>query len=103
MTDALQTALATAVTVYSRSPSVDRQAAGDLVLRALAEAGDALADSQREARDQGQASGIDRVPILGEALTITAHVAGDGLTMVRRAVVRVTGDRREPYWVLAWR
>jgi general secretion pathway protein K len=103
MTDALQGAVSPAVTVYSRSAAVDRQVAGDLVLRALAEAGDTLAESQREARGQGQASGVDRPQVLGEALTITAKVSGDEMAMVRSAVVRVTGDRRVPYWVLAWR
>jgi general secretion pathway protein K len=103
MTDALQAAVSPAVTVYSRSAAVDRQVAGDLVLQSLKEAGDALAGSQADARNQGQASGIDRAPVLGEALTIDASVAGDGVTMQRSAVIRVTGDRRAPYWVLAWR
>jgi general secretion pathway protein K len=103
MTDELQTALSAAVTVYSRNPAVDRQVADDIVLHALEEADDALAGSQRAARSQGQASGIDRAPLLGEALTITATVRSDSMTMIRSAVVRVTGDKRVPYWVLAWR
>ena len=103
MTQDLAASVAPAVTVYSGSPSVDRQVAGDIVLRALEEAGDALAASQRQAREQGQAAGIDRAPILGEALTITASVTTDQVTMTRSATIRVTGDRRVPYWVLAWR
>jgi general secretion pathway protein K len=103
LTDDLQAKLITAVTVYSRSPSVDRQVAGDTVLWALQEAGDGLAQSQREARRQGQAAGIDRAPVLGEALRITAKVSDGQMTTIRSAVIRVTGDRRVPYWVLAWR
>lgn len=103
MTDVLQAALIPAVTVYSRSPSVDRQVAGNSVLRALEEAGDTLAAGQRSARDQGQAAGVDRAPVLGEALRITARVAVDHVTTLRSAVVRQTGDRRVPYWVLSWR
>ena len=99
----MQTRLSLAVTVYTRSPAVDRQVAGDIVLRALEEAGDALAASQREARDAGNASGIDRAPILGEALTITTKAAQGQVTAIRSAVIRLTGDRRIPYWVLAWR
>jgi general secretion pathway protein K len=103
MTDALQAGLVSAVTVYSRNPSVDRQVAGTIVLRALEEAGDTLAASQRAARDKGHASGVDRAPVLGEALRITARVANGQVTVLRTAVIRVTGDRRVPYWVLAWR
>ena len=102
ITDALQASVLPAVTVYARSPSVDRQVASDIVLRALEEGGDALAASQREARDAGNASGIDRAPVLGEALTITTEAAEGQVTAVRSAVIRLTGDRRIPYWVLAW-
>ena len=101
MTDTLQANVSSAVTVYARSATVDRQVAGDIVLRALEEGGDALTASQREARDAGNTSGIDLAPVLGEALTITTKAAGQ-VTTVQSAVVRLTGDRRIPYWVLAW-
>jgi general secretion pathway protein K len=87
MTDELQVTLMPVVTIYSRSPDVDRQVATSEVLRTLTAAGDKIAETQREARERGQASGIDRRPAMGEALTICA---------------RITGDRRQPYWVLAW-
>jgi hypothetical protein len=101
MTDTLQSQLISAITVYSRSPSVDRQVAGDLVLRALLETGDSLAGIQREARAQGNAAGVDRVPILGEALRVTCRVE-DGQIQTRSAVIRVTGDKRTSYWILDW-
>jgi general secretion pathway protein K len=103
MTDELQRDLAPLLTIYSRAGEVDRQVATAAVLGALAEMGDRLAASQRDARENGQAAGVERAPAMGEAVRISARVeAGDVMT-VRTAVVRLTGDRREPYWVLAWR
>jgi general secretion pathway protein K len=102
MTDELQRSVTPALTVYARTSDVDRQVAGDPVLRALAEAGDKLADAQRAARELDQASGIDRRPEMGEALNISARVTRDQVVVTRTAVLRLTGDRRQPCWVLAW-
>lgn len=103
MTDALQQKLAPVLTVYSGTPEVDRQVASLRVLGALAEAGDEFAARQREARQAGNAAGVDRLPAMGEALSIDARAETDGASATRLAVVRLTGDRREPYWVLEWR
>jgi general secretion pathway protein K len=102
MTGELQDTLAPIITWYSRTGDIDRQIAPDAVLGALTEMGDRLAQSQGEARSRGQDSGVDRRPVMGEALTIRARIEDDNLVMTRSAVVRLAGDRREPYWVLAW-
>jgi general secretion pathway protein K len=103
MTERLQEAVAPLVTVYSRSPSVDRRVATDGVLRVLEEGGDGLATSQREARQRNEAAGADRLPVPGEAVRIEAHVEADGFSVLRSAVVRLTGARIQPYWIMAWR
>jgi general secretion pathway protein K len=102
MTDALQAALAPVVTVYSGAPNVDRQIAGDAVLQVLKDSGDSLAESQLSARQAGNAAGNDRAITAGEAVTISARILGPGSHIARRAVLRITQDQREPYWVLDW-
>jgi general secretion pathway protein K len=103
MSDALQAALAGDVTIYALTPSVDRQVANDDVLKALQESGDGLAASQLDAREAGQAAGIDRAAAPGEAVTITATYTTEDITMTRTATIRLTGDRHAPYRVLSWR
>lgn len=102
MTDELQDTVSPLITTYSNEPSVDRQIASIKVLRVLEEAGDALAESQRRAREQGGAAGTDRGPVVGEALMIQARLSTDEAIKTRTVVVRLTGDVRQPYWVLAW-
>lgn len=103
MTDALQAAVAPAVTVWSGEAAVDRTVAGSDVLSVLEGAGDSLAGRQRDARNAGQAAGADRSVAPGEAVMVTARVETPVLTLERSAVVQVAGDRREPYRVLSWR
>lgn len=103
MSDELQAAVEPLVTVYSRTPTVRRQAASDQVLAVLAEAGDNLAGIQRDAMARGAAVGADERPAQGEAIEIRARSEVGGLRVVRTAVIRLTGDRREPYWILSWR
>jgi general secretion pathway protein K len=103
MTDELYQSVLPLITVYSQSAEIDRQVASDGVLAVFAVMGDQLAQSQQHARDRGQASGVDRRPAMGEALTIRARLTSADLVMPRTAVVRIAGDRREPYWVLSWR
>jgi general secretion pathway protein K len=102
MTDELQEKVAPMITIYSHTPDIDRQVATEPVLDVLAEMGDGLARTQRDARAQGQASGVERLPTMGEAVTIRSHVSEAEISVTRTAVVRLAGDRREPFWVLAW-
>jgi general secretion pathway protein K len=103
MTDALQDAVAPLVTVYTRSSSVDRGAAGNGVLNVLEEAGDTLAATQLNARSEGTAAGVNRPVAVGEVVTISARLTIDGLAEERIAVVQLGGDQQRPYRVLEWR
>jgi len=103
MTDAVQAALASGLTVFSGSPTVDRGVAGDLVLQALATAGDdGLAAAQLSARSTGTAAGVDRLPAVGEALTIVASVEVRGSQTERHAVIRLVNATDGFYRVLEW-
>ena len=102
MTNALQSAVAPLVTVWSESADIDRSVARADVLQVLRAAGDDQAESQLEARKKGQAVGIDRPVKKGEVVTITARLAMDGLAVSRVAVIQIAGDPHEPYRVLAW-
>jgi len=102
MTDALQSAVAPLVTVWSESGDIDRSVARPEVLQILKAAGDDLAESQLEARKKGQAAGIDRPVRKDEVVTITANLEMDGLAVSRVAVIQIAGDPHEPYRVLAW-
>lgn len=102
MTDAVQAAVASALTVFSGNATVDRGAAGDLVLQALAAAGDGLAAAQLSARSAGAAAGVDRLPAVGEALTIVATVQLRGSRTEHSTVIRLVNATDGFYRVLEW-
>lgn len=102
MDDDLQAALAPVLTVHSGNPGVDRAIATDAVLALLADS-DELARDQRRARAAGNDAGADRPAHAGEVVTIRARVAAAGIDRERVALIRIGGDRRTPYQVLAWR
>jgi len=102
MTDAVQAALASGLTVLSGNPTVDRGVAGDLVLQALAASGDGLAAAQLSARSTGAAAGVDRLPAVGEALTIVASVEVRGSQTERRTTIRLVNATDGFYRVLEW-
>ncbi len=91
MNDAIQHAVEPMVTVYSRSATIDRQVARAQVLEMLGEAA---------GTDE---AGAARPPKVGEAFTIRARCSVGGIEMDRAAVIGVTQDGRQPYWVMAWR
>jgi hypothetical protein len=91
MNDAIQHAVEPMVTVYSRSATIDRQVARPQVLEVLGETSSA---------DQ---AGAARPPKVGEAFTIRAQCSVGGIEVSRVAVIGVTQDGRQPYWVMAWR
>ncbi len=102
MTDELEASALPMITVYSGSAAVDRGVAGDAVLRVLRTAGDAFAAAQLSARAEGNAAGVDRLPLAGEVLSISAGVDSHGVSTQRVAVIRLRGDAGSPYTILDW-
>ena len=101
MNDELLSAVMPCITVWSGEASLDRSVARTEVLRTLEEAGDALAGSERMAREAG-VSGIPGRPGPGQTVTIVARVDTPSIRLERRAAVQIAGDRREPYRILGW-
>jgi general secretion pathway protein K len=102
MSDAVEASVASAVTVYSGSATVDRGVASDDVLRILQSSGDRFAAAQLLARANGNAAGGDRLPTAGEVLSIFAKAESHGAIAERFAVIRLRGDTSLPYTVLEW-
>ncbi|MDH2352288.1 type II secretion system protein GspK [Bradyrhizobium sp. SSUT112] len=102
MNDALHAAVAPFMTVWSSSGTVDLSVANDALLRVLAAGSDSFASTQLAARQNGNAAGAARVAAVGEALTIVATAEFPDITVRRSASIQISGDRGEPYRVLAW-
>lgn len=102
MSDALQAAIAPFMTVWSNSGTVDLSVANDALLRVLAAGSDNFASTQLAARQNGNAAGAARMAAAGEALTIVATAEFSDMTVRRSASIQISGDRDEPYRVLAW-
>lgn len=102
ITDALQAAVAPFITVWSSSGTVDLSVAKDALLRVLAAGNDNFASAQLAARQNGNAAGAARVAAVGEAVTIVATAEFSDMTVRRSASIQISGNREEPYRVLAW-
>ncbi len=114
MTPELFRRVAPALTVYSGRPLVDPNVAPREVLLALpgmdADKVEALLAARSPANgassDQGGAvagSGIDpNAATPGRAFTIRAELLSPADNFTREAVIRLTGNPAQPYWVLAW-
>jgi general secretion pathway protein K len=92
------TRIAPSLTVISGTPWVDPTYAGHDVLLALPGATDASVAAALAARATARRPGV----VVGHAFTITAEAADAAARMVRRAVVRLTGNRTVPVWVYSW-
>lgn len=112
MTPALFARIAPALTVYSGRPFIDPQTAPPEALTALsnmeaAKDDDPSAGSGESAGDAGAATPASVLAaggaLGGRAFAIRAEVATADGNVVREAVVRLTDDPAQPYWVLAWR
>jgi general secretion pathway protein K len=90
--------LAPSLTVASGTPWVDPTYAGHDVLLALPGGSEASVAAALAARAAAGHPGV----VIGHAFTITAEIVDDGVTMVRRAVIRLTGGREVPVWVYSW-
>lgn len=114
MTEALYRAVEPLVTIHGRQPWVNSTMASRSVLLALPGATPELVDAYLQQRQAALAQGQPPPPFTagqaitaastGTAFSIQAEaVLEDNTRFLREAVVRLTGDPRSPFVVLAWR
>lgn len=114
MTEMLYRAVEPLVTVHSRQPWINSAIASRSVLLALPGATPELVDIFIEQRQAAWAQGQPSPPFaVGQVITATSTsttfsiqteaVLGDNTRFLREAVVRLTGDPRSPFIILAWR
>jgi general secretion pathway protein K len=105
VTPALFDRVAPAITVYSGRPMFDPQVAPRAALLALANMDAATVDQMLAARTEGTAATTPDpgAPLGGRAFTIRVEIDTPDGKIAREAVVRLTDDPAQPYWVLAGR
>ncbi len=101
MTPALLAAAAPALTVHSRSETVDLAVAPPLAARAGATSG--RGGGQRSLAAQVASDARGGTDLAGRAFRIRAEAASPAGRRVRNAVVRLTGDPADPYWMQEYR
>jgi general secretion pathway protein K len=107
--DALFATLRKGVTVYSQTASITPEVAPEFVLRAFLPGETArveaiLAERSLKADVAAAQAGVQTgdLPMLaGRAFMITVTMPDGDRRRVFETVIRIIGDRREPYWVLA--
>ena len=95
-----------ALTVYSGRPSIDPQLAPREALLALPGMDGTKADAVIAARANRQTAippSEEMIPLHGRAFAIRAEIERPGGSFVQRAVIRLTGNRSQPYWILNWK
>jgi general secretion pathway protein K len=99
-----------ALTVYSGRPLINPQTAPRAVLLAMPSADEGTVNSLLVARADDQEGGavnsavIDPAVVLGgRAFAVAAEFGDRDYHVSREAVIRLTGDTTEPYWILASR
>jgi general secretion pathway protein K len=90
--------IAPSLTIASGMPWIDPTYAGHDVLLALPVATEASVAAVLAARGASTPPGV----VIGHAFTITAAVTDQGLYIMKRAVIRLTGGRDVPVWVYSW-
>jgi general secretion pathway protein K len=105
MTPELFERVAPALTVYSGRQFLDPQFAPREALLALPGLDAGAVSARIAARaNQARAGTIDQsMPLHGRAFGIRTELPGPGGVLVREAVIRLTDNPRQPYWVLSWR
>ena len=115
MNDALFARIRPALTVYTHRPMFDPTTAPREALLALYPGDPGQADAILAARAAHSAlasgdgpsypAGIvsPSVPLAGRAFSVSAELVRKGHRFRRDAVVEMTGDGKQPYFVLAWR
>jgi len=112
VTPAIYARIADTLTVQSRQPGVNAQLAPRDVLLAMPTATPELVDAFIEQRTQAQAQNLPVQPFAPAANFVAGAVpvwriramatVPDGVTFVREAVVRPSGDGRRPLLTLNW-
>ena len=113
VTPALFARISDSLTVHSRQPGINPTLASRDVLLALPSATPDLVDAYLQQRADARASKLPVPPFPAAANFVagavpvwrirTAVTASDGVTFVREAVVRPSGDPRRPLLTLNWR
>jgi general secretion pathway protein K len=113
MTPAIFARIADSLTVYSRQPGINATLASRDVLLALPAATPALVDAYIQQRADARAAKLPIPPFPAAASFVAGAVpvwrirgaarAADGVTFVREAVIRPSGDARRPLLTLNWR
>lgn len=85
------------LTVFAQRAEVDLTTASPLVAKAMG-VGD---DEGTPARAAAQSVVSGQAVSAGEVFELVAEIDGKGIRRAQRLVVRMTGNRREPYWVLS--
>jgi general secretion pathway protein K len=111
MTEELFARIEPAITVYSQRPTIDLQNASPLALRSLSGLDEQKANEIVAARTENSSSISNRalpagvmdplVPLAGRAFSIKIEIQKGGHRIVEKAVIRLTGDPKNPYWLLA--
>jgi general secretion pathway protein K len=110
MTPAIYAAVAGHLTVFSRQPGVNPAYASRAVLLALPNATPEMVDAYIAQRTDALAQGLAAPPFPLAIAAAPVNVwriraeatTGDGVTFVREAVVRPTGDAVRPATILMW-
>ncbi len=113
VTPAIYARIADSLTVHSRQPGINAMLASRDVLLALPAATPELVDAYLQQRADARASKLPVPPFPAAASFVagavpvwhirTAAIAPDGVTFVREAVIRPSGDPRRPLLTLNWR
>ncbi len=112
VTSAIYAAIADSLTVQSRQPGVNAQLAPRNVLLAMPNATPEIVDAYLQQRADAQAAKLPIPPFPPAANYVAGAVpvwrvhavatAPDGVTFIRDAVVRPSGDGRRPLLILNW-
>lgn len=85
------------LTVFSQRASVDVATASPLIKKAMGVGADGAEPSQGGAPSVVSGQSVSA----GEVFEIVAQIDGKTIRRAQRVVVRMTGNRREPFWVLS--
>ncbi len=103
MTDELVAKIIPMVTVWSGDSIVDRGVASEAVLTVLSVNGDNFASNQLNANKNSTSVEVQRLPALGEVMSISISLRRQPEIEIRFAAIQIAGDRVIPFKTLEWR